>query len=541
MTFHVEPLPVLTKRPEVLGAILVLTGVLLTAVMDSIASTALSIGRLDMLGDIHATTDEFATFDIAFVAAKVTSFLVAPLFVAARGPTPCLRAGAVALLLASAAMTSSVDIAWIDACRIVQGFAGGTVLVAGQTLLFFRFPSRQQPIVQALLALGSVMAPTTVTPALQGWLVDHLSWDWIFLSNVPVGIVALVMLAADRGRTFRYEIRTPYIQIALAGIAAASLTYVSQQGSRFNWFDDGHIILLTVTGLLAVILLLLWEFQFASDRLILPASPLGNPDYCFALVVSLVAGFALSGSAFLIPAFALNVLNFTATDAGALLLPSGAMLGCALLVAGIGVKKSGIHPLALAPPGVVFFASAMWFMSGSTSDSGAVDLEFPLLLRGFGLGFLFVGLTLFALTLLPAKALPFGIGLFDLGKQVGGLAGTALLQTYLDQQLVYNRTILASHLGVGEVVLEERLKAVAGQLEARGLDGVVSGKVALSVLRQAVDRQAVTISFNEAFLAIVLLFLVAAPCLILCKRLLSLLSAVQVNISSQAAIAGKRR
>lgn len=530
MSHQIEPRPLLTKL-EMLGAALVLTGVVLTAVMDSIASTALSIGRLDMLGDIHATTDEFATFDIAFLAAKLTGFLVAPLFVAALKPTACLRAGTVALLLASAAMISSADIAWIDFCRIVQGFAGATVLVAGQTLLFLRFPSRQQPIVQALLALGSVMAPTTVTPALQGWLVDHLSWDWIFLSNVPVGIVALVMLAADRRQTFRDKIRIPYIQIALAGIAAASLTYASQQGSRFNWFDDGHITLLTATGLLAVFLMLLWEFRFASDRLILATSPLGDPDFRFALVVSLVAGFALSGSAFLIPAFALNVLAFTATDAGTLLLPSGVILGCTLLVAGVGVQKSGINPLALAPVGVVSFASAMWLLSGSTSDSGALDLEFPLLLRGFGLGLLFISLTLFAFMRLPAKALPFGIGLFDLGKQVGGLAGTALLQTYLDRQLAYDRTILASHLGVGDVVLEQRLEAVAGQLRARGLDSAVSGKAALSVLRQAVDRQAITLSFNEAFLALVLFFLVAAPCLILAKKVLGRRFAVAAGTS----------
>ncbi|ESY90255.1 MULTISPECIES: MFS transporter [Mesorhizobium] len=529
MSPQIEPRPVPTK-PEVLGTALVLTGIVLTAVMDSIASTALSIGRLDMLGDIHATTDEFATFDIAFLAAKLTGFLVAPLFVAALKPTPCLRAGTVALLLASAAMISSADIAWIDFCRIVQGFAGATVLVAGQTLLFLRFPSRQQPILQALLALGSVMAPTTVTPALQGWLVDHLSWDWIFLSNVPVGIVALVMLAADRGQAFRDKIRIPYIQIALVGIAAASLTYVSQQGSRFDWFDDGHVTLLTLSGLLAIILLLLWELGFAPDRLI-PTSPLGDPDFRFALVVSLVAGFALSGSAFLIPAFALNVLAFTATDAGTLLLPSGVILGCTLLVAGVGIQKSGINPLALAPAGVVFFATAMWFLSGSTTDSGVADLEFPLLLRGFGLGLLFVSLTLFAFMRLPAKALPFGIGLFDLGKQVGGLAGTGLLQTYLDRQLAYNRTILASHLATGDVALEQRLKAVADQLGARGLDGVVTGKAALSVLRQAVDRQAITISFDEAFLAIVLLFLVAAPCLILSRRLLGRRSAVHVSTS----------
>jgi DHA2 family multidrug resistance protein len=520
MTMYVESRPLLHHLNAPLRASLVVTGVLLSAFMDAIASTALSIGRIDMLGDTYATPDEFAIFDIAFIAAKLTGFLIAPLFVAALKPTACLRAGTVALLLASVAMTFSTDIAWIIVCRIMQGFAGGAVLVAGQTLLFFRFPDRQQPIIQALFAIGAVMAPTTVTPALQGWLVDHLSWDWIFLSNLPIGIVALILLAADGGQTSQRRIRVPYLQVALFGILAASLTYVLQQGSRYNWFDDAHIVLLTVTALSSAGFLLLWELRFASVWTLLPASPLGNADHRFALVASLVAGFALSGSAFLVPAFALNVLNFTATDAGTLLLPSGAMLGLSLLLAGFIVKKTEINPLALVPFGILFFATSMWLMSGATSDSGAADLTFPLLLRGFGLGFLFVGLTLVALGRLSAAALPFGVGFFDLGKQIGGLAGTAILQTYLDHQTVLNRTVLATHLNGGDAMLDQRLKTAAGLLASRGLDSLAATKAALPVLQRALERQVATISFDEAFLALVLLFVIAAPCLIVVKKTL---------------------
>ncbi|RWM18556.1 MFS transporter [Mesorhizobium sp.] len=503
-----------------LRASMIATGVVLAAFMDAVASTALSIGRIDMLGDTYATPDELAMVDIVFIAAKLTAFLIAPLFVMTAKPTACLRAGTVALLLASAAMTFSVDLTWIWICRIVQGLAGGTILVAGQTLLFFRFPHRYQPIVQAVFAVGAVMAPTTVTPALQGWLVDHLTWDWIFLSNIPLGIISLGLVAADGNRTYWRETRLPVLKIFLLGIGAALLTYVLLQGSRFNWFDDTDITVLTATGVAAGGLLIVWETAFRSQGQLLPISPLANPDFRFGLVVSLVAGFALSGSTYLIPAFALNVLEFTATKAGVLLLPSGAMLALALMLSGLVIQTISIRPIALVPLGILLFAGAMWFLSGSTSGSGSPDLSLPLLLRGFGLGLLFVALTLVALQGLAADALPFGIGLFNFGKQVGGLIGTALLQTYIDHQNAFNRTIMTAHLARGDPAVDHRLATTAGVLATNGFDSPAATKAALPVLQRALEKQVATISFDDAFFALVLLFAVAAPCLILAKRLL---------------------
>lgn len=503
-----------------LRAWLVATGVVLAAFMDAVASTALSIGRIDMLGDTYATPDELAMVDIVFIASKLTAFLVAPLLVMAAKPTACLRAGAVTLLLASAAMTFSVDLVWICICRIVQGLAGGTILVAGQTLLFFRFPHRHQPVAQAVFAVGAVMAPTTVTPALQGWLVDHLTWDWIFLINIPLGITSLVLLAADGNRTYWREIRLPVLEILLLGIGTALLTYVLLQGSRFNWLDDAGITVLATTGVAAAGLLVVWETFSGSGGSLLAISPLGNSDFRFGLLVSLVAGFALSGSAYLIPTFALNVLDFTATGAGALLLPSGVMLALALLLAGFLIERTGIAPIALVPLGILLFAGAMWLLSGSTNGSGTPDLTLPLLLRGFGLGLLFVALTLVTLQGLAADALPFGIGLFNFGKQVGGLIGTALLQTYIDHQNALNRTILSAHLARGDPALDQRLGITANALVSNGVDAAAATRVALPVLQRALEKQVATISFDEAFFALVLLFALAAPCLVLARRLL---------------------
>jgi DHA2 family multidrug resistance protein len=471
-----------------------------------------------MIGDLHATPDELALADIVFIAAKLTAFLVAPLFVAAAGSLTCLRAGAVTLLLASVGMTLSADLNWIYLCRLLQGLAGGAVLVAGQTLLFLRFSSRSQPVIQAIFAVGAVMAPTTLTPSLQGWLVDHLSWNWIFLSNIPLGIASLALLAADGDPDRWRKPNLPILEILLLGIGATLLTYVLQQGNRFNWFDDADISILGAVGTVAASLVIAWEARPGSTRSLRMALPFASPDFRFGLLASLIAGFALSGSAYLIPVFALNVLTFTATGAGAVLLPSGAVLALALLIAGLGIEKTGIKPILLVPLGILSFAGAMWLLSGSSSASGSADLLFPLLLRGFGLGLLFVALTLVTLGGLPAPAVAFGVGLFNLGKQVGGLLGTASLQTYIDHQTVLNRTVLSSHLASGDPALDQRLRATASLLTENGMDGAMAAKAALPILQRALDKQAAAIAFNEAFLALVLLFAVAAPCLVLAKR-----------------------
>ncbi|MER8530111.1 MULTISPECIES: hypothetical protein [unclassified Mesorhizobium] len=183
-------------------------------------------------------------------------------------------------------------------------------------------------------------------------------------------------------------------------------------------------------------------------------------------------------------------------------------------MSGFVIQRTGMRPITLAPFGILLFAGAMWLLSASTSGSGSPDLTLALLLRGFGLGLLFVALTLVTLQGLAANALPFGIGLFNFGKQVGGLTGTALLQTYIDHQNVHNRTILASHLVNGDPAVDQRLKATANAL-ANSVDSTAATKAALPLLQRALEKQVATISFDEAFFALVLLFAVAAPCLIL--------------------------
>jgi DHA2 family multidrug resistance protein len=123
--------------------------------------------------------------------------------------------------------------------RILQGFSGGILLISGQTLLFLVYTRSSQPIIQALFAMGSVVAPATIAPALQGWLLDNQSWTWIFFGNALVAAVAAGFLLMAEDHAIEPFPRRPFdwLGFALLSVTLACLTYICSQGSRWNWFD----------------------------------------------------------------------------------------------------------------------------------------------------------------------------------------------------------------------------------------------------------------------------------------------------------------
>ncbi len=161
--------------------------------------------------------------------------------------------------------------------------------------------------------------------------------------------------------------------------------------------------------------------------------------------------------------------------------------------------------------------TAMWMLSHSTIDSGAPDMGPALLLRGLGLGFLFVSLTIVAFSSLKSALTAHGVGLFNFGRQVGGLIGIAFLATYLDDQIALNRSVLSINLTPGNPWLAEWQVSAAEFLASRGYNPDEALGAAVALVQNELQNQVAVLSFNEAFLAVALLFVGAAPVLITVK------------------------
>lgn len=496
---------------------LLLAGLTSAAVMDALNSTILSIARAQMMGSGHATPDEIAWINITYFIAKLTMFPVA-VWLAMRVGLRRALLGATSLLLVSAlgcGITNDLDqlVAW----RAAQGAGGAVLLVAAQSLLFEIFPRSRQGVVQAVFALAIIMMPVTIAPALQGWATDTLSWSWIFLLSLPFGAVGLLSLLVPFDERPRRAGRLDWPGAALLLAAMACLVFVLQQGSRYDWFEEPKIVRLSICGVAALALFVAWEIRMQKRGALIDLGVLRDAHFSFGFIVSFVAGSALFGSAFIIPAFALSVIDLGATHTGLLQLPGAVVLGLGLLSVGSLIQFAKLPPMAFIPLGILCFMKAMWMLSDLTVESGAPDMTPPLLLRGLGLSLLFIPLTISTFSDLGGKLLAHGVALFNLGRQMGGLVGIAALSTYLDHQSALNRGILATYLAPGNPMLAERQDMVAAQLAARGYDPAESASAALAVIHKAVQAQVVVLSFSEAFLALALLFVVAAPVLVSIK------------------------
>ncbi len=492
--------------------------ILLATLAEAIASSALSLSRNDVMGATYATPDEFAWLDINYASAKLLAFIASPWLLSRVAPRRLLLAATLVLGIGCGASAVISDLRPLIGFRAMQGLAGGTLLVAGQSLLFLAYPRRSQPLVQAVFAFGSVVAPATIAPALQGWLLDNRSWIWIFFSAVPLSLASAGLAAMCGDTVGPIGVRRPFDWggCLLLGLLLVCATYVLSQGNRWDWFDDPNILLVTAIATASLLALLGHQIAMPRDHLLSYAA-FRNPDFAFSFLASFVAGCALFGSAYVIPAFAVSVLAFTPTAAGQLLLPSGILFVGSLLTAAALFRTGRVPPIITVPFGIGLMVLSMWMLSGSTSQSGTASMMAAILLRGLGLGFLFLSITLIAFGSLPTKDLTTGIGLFNAGRQVGGLFGVAALQTLIDHQSAISRVALSARISGNAQDVGQRIAGVRNHLLGQGMEASEAGRAALKLLAGAVQGQSHVIAFNDAFLAIAVFFVAAAPCLVAVK------------------------
>ncbi len=489
-------------------------GLTFAVAMDGFNGAIFAVTRSHIMGDFRVTPDEVTWINLAYLISKAACLPVAAWFVDRCGETRSLVWSIAIILMASIICILVVELIPFIGARIMQGSAGAVLLVSAQTIIFRLFPKTKQGLAQAIYAFGVVITPTSLAPAALGWLTDEVSWIWGFGMNLVLVLLVISCLGPFRRHLPNNLLsRRPFDWVGFHFfiLAMAGLVYMLVEGSRWNWFDDHRIVFCGLIVIGALISLMVWRLDKHTRCELFDQSVLGNPEFAFGFLVSFVAGFVLFGSAFLIPVFAFTVLDLPAKDTGMLLLPSCFTIGAALLFAGILMSRRNIRPLAFVPLGISLVIMAMWMLSWSNSTSGASDLWPSLLLRGLGLGFLFISITIVALNGLIPKQVASGVGLFNFGRQMGGILGVSFLTTYLDHQAAHNRLVLIENINSASLPFQRYQEMLVTVLSSRGLDPEAASGSSSTLIQNTIITQVAALSFNEAFFSLVLLFLVAAP------------------------------
>ncbi|MBY0491007.1 MAG: DHA2 family efflux MFS transporter permease subunit [Gemmatimonadaceae bacterium] len=491
---------------------LIAIAVTLAAVLELIDTSIVNVAIPHMMGTLGATLDEIAWVSTSYIIANVIVIPMSSWLSAYFGRRRYLTGSITLFVVASFFCGAATSLWGLVFWRVLQGLGGGALLSTAQTTLFESFPPQERGIGQAIFGVGVMVGPT-IGPTLGGFIVDAYAWPWIFYINVPMGIIAGYMVwtyVRDAAHQVRAQ-SVDVLGIVLLTLAVGSLQWMLERGERFDWFESRFVTTLAVVSLTSAVLLV-WR-ELTIDEPVIDFRVLKNRQLAPGVMFASFLGLALYGSVFVLPVFLQQLHGFTAQQTGMVILPGA--IASAMTMASMGRFAGKIDARPLIVTGALLFLASMWQMSNITLDAGKDDFFWPLILRGIGLGLLFVPLTGASMAGLPMNKLGQGTGLFNLMRQLGGSLGIAIMATMLARQTKILKATLTEHAGAYDPQTLERLNGITRGLMARGIDAWNAKQQALMMIDRQISVQASVIAFSKIYLISGFLLVGALPLLLL--------------------------
>jgi DHA2 family multidrug resistance protein len=501
-----------TRNPSWLKWAIAVTASL-GAILEVIDTSIVNVALADMQASLGATITEIGWVVTGYAIANVIIIPLTAWLGDVFGRKRYFIFSLVGFTLASILCGLSANLTMLIAARILQGLCGGGLLAKAQAILFETFPPEEQGLAQAVFGIGVIAGPA-IGPTLGGYLTDTLGWRWIFFINLPFGILAVIMgwLFLPRDRILpAVQQRIDWWGIGLLTLAVGSLQTFLEEGERDEWFESRFITTLAITAGVGLVLFVWRELRTHNPAVDLRV--LRHRSLAAGSVYSAILGMGLYGALFAVPIFAQNVLHYTATQTGLLLLPGA--LASAVMMPILGKLTSKFDARLLIACGGAIIGLVMFQLAKINPGTGADALFYPLLWRGVGTVMMFLPLSLATLGSLPKQDVAAGSGFYNLTRQLGGSIGIAVLTTLLDRREAFHRAILAENISSYDWATQERLSALASGLQNRGVDAATAQDRALALLDQTLNLQAALLSFEDIFWVVGLAFMLSLPLVLL--------------------------
>jgi DHA2 family multidrug resistance protein len=340
---------------------------------------------------------------------------------------------------------------------------------------------------------------------LGGILTDNLSWQWCFLINVPLGTASVLVLAmmlrnGSEGSASK-QTRVDTVGLMLLATGPSLLVYVLSEGDRYDWFNDPNLVLSATIGALATAAFIVWELRWARTPIVdLRIFKFRRVSVGATLFVG--NAFVYLASMVFLPQYAQDVLGYTPTQSGLLVLMRSLPTALIVPIAGSLAGSGRIDVRALVGGGFVAMAiGGYWQCLAMTPDTNDSALFWPLMISGIGNSFTFSPLFVAIIGGVPAVERPKAAAVISVTIQLGGALATAILITLLHVRSVFHQTVLASNATLGRTAVTDYVHHF----------GVVA-------LNGVVEAQARAFAYADIAFVISLVAIATAPLVILLGR-----------------------
>jgi len=498
--------------------IITITAVL-CALLEIVDTTIVNVALNDMRGSLGATLTDVAWVITAYAIANVIVIPMTSWLSQQFGRRNYFAASIIIFTVSSFLCGNASNIWELVAFRFIQGMGGGALLVTAQTIITESYPAAKRGMAQAIYGMGVIVGPT-LGPPLGGYLVDNFSWPYIFYINIPLGIIATI-LTLSFVKSPKYGEKLKANQVDWWGIVflssfIGSLQFVLEHGQQDDWFADPIIITLSVVSVFGLILFI-WR-QLTYKYPIVNLRVLQDRNLRVGTIMCFILGFGLYGSTFIIPIYTQSILGWTATDAGLLLIPSSIMTGFMMPIIGRLIQKGVPQSYMVAVGFLLFFIFTFWMHNVITPDTGTEHMFWPLILRGVGLGLLFVPITTLALSTLKGKNIGEGAAFTGMMRQLGGSFGIAIITTFIARFTQSHRVDLIANLDGSKFEVQQRIQQLQMGFMSKGFSSSEALDKAHKAIEMSVMKQSTILSYMDVFMYLGILFLICVPFVLLIKK-----------------------
>ena len=400
--------------------------------------------------------------------------------------------------------------------RILQGLGGGGMATSEQAILADSFPPSKRGQAFAIYGIAVVVAPV-VGPTLGGWIADNYSWHWVFLINVPMGLISLALVGMlvgepsgaeeERRKLLRKGLRVDYFGFALVAIGLGSLEFVMDEGQRNDWFGSNMIVVFAVAAAFCLIGLVIWEL--ICEDPVNDIRLLGQRQFGACFLAMLGTGAIVIATTQILPQFLQTELNYTAMLAGLVLSPGGLVTMVMMPITGWLIGS--VQPKYLIAAGSTIAALSMWHLTGITDDISYGYAAMSRVYLAIGLPLLFLPITTASYDGIPPDKTNQASALINVARNLGGSMGVALAQTALAQRQQFHQSRLIEHIAPSDVGYQQTLDTVTRFFQAQGSNASDAAAQAIAWIGQTLQHQINLLAYIDVFWSLAVIGAIMIP------------------------------
>ncbi len=491
--------------------------VMLATFMEVLDTSVANVALPHIAGTLSATPEEATWVLTSYLVSNAIILPTAAWMSTIFGRKRFLLTCIILFTLASAGCGAAPSLSLLVLARVFQGLGGGALQPIAQAVLMESFPPARRGVAMATYGIGVVVAPI-LGPTLGGWVTENYTWRWVFYINLPVGILAVLMVQAFvedppyiRRRTGSGRI--DYVGFGLMAIGLATLQVMLDKGQEDDWFAATWVrwfAVISVVSLIAFIIRELWTRDPIVDLRILR-----NRNFSVGTLLITLLGIILYSTIAMLPLFMQILLGYSALLSGLALTPRG--MGALLANIIVGRLIAFIDGRIMITLGFILLGISGLMFSRMNLQIAMSNVVWANLLNGVATALVFVSLTTTTMGTLRNEQMGNAAGLFNLMRNIGGSIGIAGMATFLDRWSQSHQAILVSHLTPYDPVYQQWLSTAQSGLKTQ-VGGIAAGPKALGVLYNVLGQQAHLLAFMDNFRVVSYLSLLAVPLIFLFKR-----------------------